>query len=105
MKEQSVYNLMTVLRGSVYVQLFNWHNNNASFDSFIDFRNIKRITTDEIFQLLKILILFLINHVFPTGINMTTHCLDWVHNLSENNLFLEYLRLSIQSETTKINIA
>lgn len=39
----NVYNLMTVLRGSVYVQLFNWHNNNASFDSFIDFRNIKEL--------------------------------------------------------------
>lgn len=53
MKEQIVYNLMTVLRGSVYIQLFNWHNNNASFDSFIDFKNIERITTDEFFQLLK----------------------------------------------------
>lgn len=72
MEEQSVYDLMAVSRGSIYVQLFNWRNNNAPFDSFIDFRNIKRITTDEIFQLLKILILFLINHVFSTGINMTT---------------------------------
>lgn len=45
---------MAVSRGNLYVQILSWNNNMASCDSFKDFRNFKRLTTDETFQLLKI---------------------------------------------------